>query len=745
MRHLKSPIRLGIHGFLCGLLFACLTQISAAESLEEVRSRVTIERPYEFGEEIELVVKKGDIVRLTLNENPSGRKEIFLFPKDDTLRWRFPSRWGVERSGSVGGRYYERFKSSFFGMGSGTTLNLRVSEGPDDKVTIKLLMDEQKKLRPRRLKQAREKGQKREEERREERREANVISIDDHISGFARLWSEVKYNFAFFDQVPELDWDKVLEEYLPKIRKAQTTDEYYRLLEQCVARLKDGHTTVYPPSILRGRARLPVRLAAVEGKPIISEVAEAAVFWRPKLKPGLEITHIDGQPVAEILEQDVYPYVADSTPQNRDRWAFRRVIEGEEGSEAVVRLRSAEGEVRDLRLTRLEWVFPTPPPRFEYYDLGEGVAYVALNSFSRDEVASLFRAAFDKIRRAKGLIIDVRDNGGSSTRHGNAIISHLIAKPLPGSPWKTRKYMPAFRAWGQKEAWHEGEGSTIQPKRNPYLGPVVVLIGPGTVSAAEDFVVALHAAGRATLVGEKTAGTTGQPLFIQLPRGGRARICTKRDTYPDGREFIGIGVIPDVEIHPTQQSITAGRDAVLEKAVEVLARKAGIPKIAPAALAAEVASQRRRRPTAGKGQGSFTEILEKAKAEYNALAAAYAGKDRAGVYGHGGNLFLLLLDEALPALEIEFRRELLKAEKRLNQQTEYELLKAERLRKEIEAFFRDGTDLEEIHRLMDEIADLSDEVHDCARDELYDEIPKVFPELEKRWRLLLGYVNQGKS
>ena len=60
--------------------------------------------------------------------------------------------------------------------------------------------------------------------------------------------------------------------------------------------------------------------------------------------------------------------------------------------------------------------------------------------------------------------------------------------------------MPAFRAWGEKETWHEGEGSTIQPKKNPYLGPVVVLIGPGTVSAAEDFVVALHASGRATLV-----------------------------------------------------------------------------------------------------------------------------------------------------------------------------------------------------------------------------------------------------
>jgi carboxyl-terminal processing protease len=71
-------------------------------------------------------------------------------------------------------------------------------------------------------------------------------------------------------------------------------------------------------------------------------------------------------------------------------------------------------------------------------------------------------------------------------------------------------------------------------------------------------------------VGEKTNGSTGQPLIIQLPMRARARICTKWDTYPDGREFVGVGVIPDVEIGPTAEDIAAGRDAVLEKGIEVL-------------------------------------------------------------------------------------------------------------------------------------------------------------------------------
>ena len=170
-----------------------------------------------------------------------------------------------------------------------------------------------------------------------------------------------------------------------------------------------------------------------------------------------------------------------------------------------------------------------------------------------------------------GLVLDLRENGGGSSRIGYRIIGRLIDKPLKSCRWKTRQYMPAFRAWGREERWYEGTHGSVEPRgQEPFLGPVAVLIGAGTVSAAEDFLIPLHASGRATLVGERTAGTTGQFLTIRLPGGGSAYICTKYDTYPDGREFVGIGIIPDVEVHPTQKDIAAGRDVVLEKGLEVL-------------------------------------------------------------------------------------------------------------------------------------------------------------------------------
>ncbi len=43
--------------------------------------------------------------------------------------------------------------------------------------------------------------------------------------------------------------------------------------------------------------------------------------------------------------------------------------------------------------------------------------------------------------------------------------------------------------------------------------------------------------------------------------------------YPDGREFVGVGIIPDIEINPTQSDIAAGRDVVLEKGIDILKSK----------------------------------------------------------------------------------------------------------------------------------------------------------------------------
>lgn len=60
--------------------------------------------------------------------------------------------------------------------------------------------------------------------------------------------------------------------------------------------------------------------------------------------------------------------------------------------------------------------------------------------------------------------------------------------------------------------------------------------------------------------------------MIDLPGGGRARICVKRDLTVDGHDFVGIGLAPAVAASQTVEALRAGRDAVLERALQALAQ-----------------------------------------------------------------------------------------------------------------------------------------------------------------------------
>lgn len=411
-----------------------------------------------------------------------------------------------------------------------------------------------------------------------------VIEIPEaeRIAGFARLWSEVKYNFAFFDQVPEIDWDGILLEYIPKVQAAKSDVDYYKVLKQCIALLKDGHTSVWGPSD-EPRCEPPIQVRAIQGQAVIVQVYPIDKIRSDKLRdelfaaqlqPGDVITHIDGQSVQQILAEEIYPFIAASTAQALDLKAYPKLLLGEYETKVLLDVVGLDGAKRKITLTRRRYRFPRKSNEFECRFLDDGLVYVNLPGFGSDRVVKEFDKAFDKIKGAQGLILDVRQNGGGSTCHGYAIVSRLVDKSVPGSHWKSRKYIAAYRAWGRDEQWQEGDHSTIEPHETKhYGGPVIVLAGPDTGSAAEDFVVAFQTGNRGTVIGQRTKGSTGQPLMIELPGGGGARICTKRDTYPDGREFVGIGIIPDVEVHPTPADIAAGRDVVLEKGIEVLKSK----------------------------------------------------------------------------------------------------------------------------------------------------------------------------
>jgi carboxyl-terminal processing protease len=441
-----------------------------------------------------------------------------------------------------------------------------------------------------------------------------TLSVDERISGFVQLWSASKTNFVFEEKRPGLDWNVLLTEYLPLVRAEQSDRDYYRVLTRFIARLHDAHTLVAMPGfdfavpIVPSYAP-PLVVQQVEGKAVVVDLVESDEVRRAGVTRGMEITHVDGRSVSAAL-QDLDPYLCVSTPQARDAWVYPVLLDGPAGSRVALGVRDPHGEARTFTLLRepvtppFAALLPKPAlaslveeqrgpqgepypwqsrPKREPRDLPGDILYVPVDSFfsnlSKPVVAQYDELA-DRVARAKALILDLRENGGGNSENADAIVSRLTDKPLLGSRWKTRRHLGAWAAWGQKDDWFDGGVKTIQPVegQRPFLGPVVVLVGPRTLSAAEDFLIPLHASHRATLVGQRTAGSTGQPLIIMLPGGGGAAICTKWDSYPDGREFVGVGIDPDVEVYPTQAEVAAGlwsggKDPVLERGVAVLREK----------------------------------------------------------------------------------------------------------------------------------------------------------------------------
>jgi carboxyl-terminal processing protease len=417
---------------------------------------------------------------------------------------------------------------------------------------------------------------------------AQPLTADQRIFGLAKIWSEVKYNFANFDLVPDLDWDKAFQEYLPQARQEQSTAQYYKLLERFIALLHDGHTDISPPAHVRDLSDAPpIVMESIEGKAVILDLAEVDELKDAGLSRGAEITKIDGRPMAEVLQQDLYPFMAQSTPQGRDATAYGQLLRGPKGSRVVVEVRDLEGNTHTATLTRDSG---TPGARRFYQGLNRptvemrrfpgGIVYFAWNSFGVDQAVADFDRMFDGLANIRGMIIDVRHNGGGNSTNGDAVTKRLIDKPAADFVAQLRQHISALG-----EFWFRAEGGTIDPRgKNPFLGPVVVLTSRHTASAAEDFVVVLHGNQRAVVVGGKTMGTTGQPVSFALPGGGSARICAKKCFYPDGRPFVGVGIIPDVEVYPSQKDVAAGRDAVLEKGLEVLKGKMTSTSLAEAAF-----------------------------------------------------------------------------------------------------------------------------------------------------------------
>lgn len=410
---------------------------------------------------------------------------------------------------------------------------------------------------------------------------------EQKVMGLMTIWAEAKYAFPFFDQVPDLDWDAKVQEFIPRVIAADNIEDYYKVLMEFAALLNDGHTGVNQPGGLfrPGYDFPPIEVQVIEDRFFIVRAGETDETKRQRIYPGLEIVEIgDGVPVKTFFEEEILRYSRRGTKQADEAINVWNLLAGTKDSEVSLKVKDMDGTVRQVLLSRnsacdngeqfqcrmIRWY--TSDPALETRMLSDDILYVKIANFGKQNVVDEFQEMIDDLDDTvvKGMVIDIRHNPGGNSDIAAAVTGYLIDQPIKSGVWNIPYYSAADRSWENEIPSREFQDEIKPREGKKYLGPLVILTGSGTFSSAEGFLVPLRFYERALFVGEKTSGSTGNPLRVPLPGGGDFRVVTVKMTYPDGKEFVGFGIEPDIEAHTTPKDIYEKKDPVLEAGIATI-------------------------------------------------------------------------------------------------------------------------------------------------------------------------------
>ncbi len=189
--------------------------------------------------------------------------------------------------------------------------------------------------------------------------------------------------------------------------------------------------------------------------------------------------------------------------------------------------------------------------------LSPAIGYLRISSFPpRSAVAGAYASALDKLSDTDALIIDVRDNSGGAPESVALLISYFVDRP-------TRLNDIWSRDSGRTtQTWTEG---ALDGRRYGGKKPVVILAGPRTASAGEDFTYTMQALKRATVIGERTWGGAHPIALYRLGDHFYAAIPHSRTISPiTHTNWEGSGVTPDIEAPPAD-ALAVAKDMLVRQ------------------------------------------------------------------------------------------------------------------------------------------------------------------------------------
>ncbi len=415
-------------------------------------------------------------------------------------------------------------------------------------------------------------------------------SEQTYTEAFNSLVDQLANEYAFTDY-KELDWEALRSEFLPRFEAADEDGddlEYQRALRDFAWSIPDGHVSGpfvgddFREAVLGG-----IGFAiheTDEQQSYVVFLTEGGPAEQVGIELEAEITAVNGVPMAEHISNTVSYFAPYSTSHSErlDLQQFStRFPRGTEVSVSFINPESStEQTVKLTASSELDsynyWLDIAARDGFElpveYELLDEGVGYVSIYSFSDNDLlsAQLWERMIREMKdnEVSAIIIDMRENGGGSGFLADALSAYFFDEELVTG---NTGYFDDER--GEFYMDPEDEDHLYLPSEDlRYDGQLVVLVGPECASACEFFSYNLTLNDRATIIGHyPTAGLGGSIDRVAMPEDVEFTFTQGRAVDPDGNIHIeGIGVVPDIRVPVTRDSIFSETDEVLQAAIAYL-------------------------------------------------------------------------------------------------------------------------------------------------------------------------------
>jgi carboxyl-terminal processing protease len=180
-------------------------------------------------------------------------------------------------------------------------------------------------------------------------------------------------------------------------------------------------------------------------------------------------------------------------------------------------------------------------------------------------VSRQFDEAMDRLRDTSGIVIDLRGNPGGVLTMIMGLSGHFVSEGVNLGTITTRDSSLNLVANPRLV------GTAGQPV-TPFAGPVAILVDDGSYSASEIFSGGMQAIGRARIFGMQTAGGALPAVLERLPGGDVLQYAIGDFVTATGQRIEGHGVVPDQIVEPSREDLLAGRDPILDAALDWIAK-----------------------------------------------------------------------------------------------------------------------------------------------------------------------------